>query len=65
MAKAKAAFEQYIKLAPNEPNAYDSMGEFYMTTHDYAKSAEYHDKAAAMGYPVAKERAAKARAMIK
>ncbi|SEJ59696.1 Tetratricopeptide repeat-containing protein [Dyadobacter sp. SG02] len=63
--KAKAAFEQYIKLAPKEANAYDSMGEFYLINKDYAKSAELYDKAAAMGLADAKERADKARAMIK
>lgn len=65
MDKSKIAFEQYIRLAPNEPNAYDSMGEFYTEAKDYAKSADYYDKAAAMGLPDAKERADKARAMIK
>jgi tetratricopeptide (TPR) repeat protein len=63
--KAKAAFEQYIKLAPKESNAYDSMAEFYLINKDYVKSAELYDKAAAMGLPDAKERADKARAMIK
>lgn len=29
-AAAEKAFEQYIRLAPNEANPYDSMGEFYM-----------------------------------
>ena len=62
---AKTAFEQYINLAPKEPNAYDSMGEFYMINKDYAKSAEFYDKAAEMGLADAKERADKARSMIK
>ena len=63
--KAKAAFERYIKLAPKESNAYDSMAEFYLINKDYVKSAELYDKAAAMGLLDAKERADKARAMIK
>ena len=65
MDNAKAAFEKYIALAPAEANAYDSMGEYYMTVKDYAKSAEYYDKATAMGYTVSKARADQARAMMK
>jgi tetratricopeptide (TPR) repeat protein len=65
MDKAKAALEKYIELAPKEPNAYDSMAEFYLENKDYAKSAELYDKAAVMGFTDAKERADKARAMIK
>ncbi|GGM89734.1 hypothetical protein GCM10010967_23250 [Dyadobacter beijingensis] len=63
--KARGAFEKYLSLAPNEPNAYDSMAEYYLIGKEYAKSAELYDKAAAMGLPDAKERADKARAMIK
>jgi len=61
MYQAKAAFEKYLELAPDEANAYDSMGEYYMVNKDYAKSAEYYDRAAAMGMEPAKERAEKAR----
>lgn len=64
MAKAKAAFENYIKLLPNEANAYDSMGEYYMVNKEYAKSAEFYDKAASMGMDSAKELADKARKMM-
>ena len=65
MDKAKAAFEKYIALAPNEGNAYDSMAEYYMINEDYAKSAEYYEKAAGMGMVGAKERAEKAREAMK
>ncbi|NIJ52684.1 tetratricopeptide repeat protein [Dyadobacter arcticus] len=65
MDKAKAALEKYIELAPKEANAYDSMAEFYLNNKEYKKSAENYDKAAAMGIADAKERADKARAMIK
>lgn len=65
MDKAKAAFEKYIALAPKESNAYDSMAEYYMVNKDYAKSAEYYDKAAEMGGAGAKERADKAREEMK
>ncbi len=65
MDNAKAAFEKYLALAPNEANAYDSMAEYYMNVKEYAKSAEYYDKAAEMGLTDAKARADKAREMIK
>ncbi len=64
MDKAKTAFESYIRLSPNEPNAYDSMAEYYFNVEDYAKSAEFYDKAAAMGLTAAKKRADEARAKI-
>jgi hypothetical protein len=51
-------------LAPKEPNAYDSMGEYYAINKDYGKAAEFYDKAAAMGLEYAKERADKARLMM-
>lgn len=65
MDLAKKSFEDYIRVAPSEANAYDSMGEFYMMTEDYQKSAEFYDKAAALGMTDSKERATKARSMIK
>lgn len=64
MDKAKAAFEKYLELAPAEPNAYDSMGEYYLTTGDYAKSAEYYDRAVALGLEGSKNGAEKARAAL-
>ena len=65
MDKAKAAFEKYIELAPNEPNAYDSMGEYYMAAKDYARSAEHYDRAVALGMEGSKAGAEKARAVLK
>ena len=64
MDKAKAAFEKYLELAPNEPNAYDSMGEYYLNTGDYARSAEYYDRAVALGMEGSKKGAEKARAAM-
>lgn len=64
MDKAKAAFEKYIELAPNEANAYDSMGEYYMVVKNYAKSAEYYDRAVALGMEGSKNGAEKARAAL-
>lgn len=64
MDKAKAAFEKYIAVAPKEPNAYDSMGEYYLNTRDFAKSAEYYDRAVALGLEGSKAGAEKARAAM-
>jgi tetratricopeptide (TPR) repeat protein len=64
MSSAKIALEKYIALAPKEPNAYDSMAEYYAINEDYAKAAEFYDKAAVMGLEDAKERADKARSMM-
>ncbi len=61
MDKAKAAFEKYIELAPAEANAYDSMGEYYDISGDYAKAAEYYNRAVALGMEGSKSRAEKAR----
>lgn len=65
MDEAKAAFEKYIALLPHAANPYDSMGEYYMVNEAYAKSAEYYDKAAALGMTDAQGRADKARELIK
>lgn len=57
MKEAKAAFEKYIDLLPNEANPYDSMAEYYMVNQDYGKSAEYYERAAMMGMVGSKARA--------
>ena len=57
MKEAKAAFEKYIDLLPNEANPYDSMAEYYMVNQDYAKSAEYYERAAMMGMVGSRARA--------
>jgi Tfp pilus assembly protein PilF len=64
MDKAKTAFEKYLEIAPAEPNAHDSLGEYYMTVGDYAKSAEYYDQAVALGMEGSKQGAEKARAAL-
>ena len=63
MDLAKAEFEEYIRLSPNEANAYDSMGEFYMRSGDYAKSAENYNKAVAMGMEMSRKNAERATAL--
>ncbi len=62
MEEAKASFEKYIALAPDEANAYDSMGEFYMINGDYTSSAKYYLEADGRGMPGAAEKAQKAMA---
>lgn len=65
MDEAKKAFEKYIEMEPDNANAYDSMGEFYMNAEDYKKSAEFYQKAFDLGMQMAGKRAEKARSMIK
>jgi ketosteroid isomerase-like protein/Tfp pilus assembly protein PilF len=64
MEQAKASFEKYIALAPEEANAYDSMGEFYMINGDYVASAKYYREADGRGMPGAAEKAQKATASM-
>lgn len=64
MDRAKTAFETYLKLLPDEANPYDSMGDYYKASKDYAKSAEYYDKAAALGMTDAGKRAEEVRKKI-
>lgn len=35
MEKAKEAFENYIKAEPNNPNCYDSMGDYFAEVEDF------------------------------
>jgi len=63
--QSKTAFENQIRLAPKEANGYDSMGEYYLTVKDYAKSAEFYDKAVALGMETSKAGAEKARELMK
>ncbi len=49
-AMAKQYFEKYIAMYPNGANPYDSMGEFYLDTGDYANSEKYY-KMALEKYP--------------
>lgn len=64
MKAAKASFKKYIKKFPDEPNTYDSMGEYYMNVKDYKNSAKYYQKAADMGLEVSQERADEAKKLM-
>jgi len=46
--KAEAAFNKYIELAPNNPNVYDSKGDYYMHIKDYGKAYDTYMKAYAL-----------------
>ncbi len=63
MVQAKANFETYLKLSPNEANPYDSMADYLMATKDFKRAAEYYDMAVARGMTSSQARADKARKM--
>ena len=46
--KAEAAFDKYIELAPDNPNVYDSKGDYYMHIMDYEKAYDTYMKAYAL-----------------
>lgn len=46
--KAEVAFNKYIELAPNNPNVYDSKGDFYMNIKEYGKAYDTYMKAYAL-----------------
>lgn len=64
MKEAKSYFKKYIKKFPDEPNTYDSMGEYYMNVKDYKNSAKYYQKAADMGLETSQERADEAKKLM-
>jgi Tfp pilus assembly protein PilF len=43
--EALAWFEKYLAAAPKNPNAYDSMGDYYAKARDYQKAHTYYHKA--------------------
>jgi tetratricopeptide (TPR) repeat protein len=43
-AKAEEAFDKYIQLAPDNPNVYDSKGDYYMNVKDYKKAYDAYMK---------------------
>lgn len=63
MDKAEMAFNNYLRLNPNEANAHDSMGDFCVKKGDYNQAVKHFDQAIAMGMDASKERADKARAL--
>jgi tetratricopeptide (TPR) repeat protein len=46
--KAGEAFDKYVELAPDNPNAYDSMGDYYIYVKKYELAYESYMKANSM-----------------
>ncbi len=65
MDSAYIAFKNYADNAPNEPNAHDSMGDYYMKAGDFDHASQHFDKAVALGMEVSKEKAEKAKSLAK
>lgn len=63
LQQAKKAFDNYLRLNPEEANAHDSMGDYFLAAKQYDQAATHFEKAVAMGMDVSRERAEKARAM--
>jgi hypothetical protein len=63
MEKAREAFDKYIELAPELPNPYDSKGDYFMATGDYANAYESFMKALEKddNFAISKEKALKAK----
>lgn len=64
MNKAKEAFEMYIKLAPQNPNVYDSMGDYYMAVKDYQNAYKNFMKAHRINEAWSYNKALKAKEMM-
>lgn len=48
MDQAGKAFKKYLSLLPDNPNAHDSMGDYYMEVEEYTKAKEMYEKAYAL-----------------
>jgi tetratricopeptide (TPR) repeat protein len=65
MDKAAEAFKNYMRLAPDEANAHDSMGDYLMKANRFEEAANHYDKAVSLGMTGSRERAEKARNMAR
>lgn len=63
MDKAEEAFNNYLRLRPNEANAHDSYGDFCMKKGNYEEARKHYEEAVDMGMASSRERAEKARVM--
>ncbi|MDY0099927.1 MAG: tetratricopeptide repeat protein [Bacteroidales bacterium] len=59
--KAKEAFDRYIELDPDNPNVYDSKGDYFMHARQYDKAYESYIKAHSMDPSFSEEKARMAR----
>lgn len=64
--EAKNAFDKYIELEPDNPNPYDSKGDFFMTVKDYEKAYESYMKAGEIDstWTISHNKALKAKAIL-
>lgn len=65
MEKAGEAFSNYMRLAPNEANSHDSMGDYLMKSGRFDEAANHYEKAVSLGMSGSRERAEKARNMAR
>lgn len=63
---AEKAFDNYIRLAPDQANPYDSKGDYFMNTEQYEKAYESYTKAfeTDSDFDVSKKKAEKAKMML-
>ncbi len=59
--KAEEAFDRYIELDPDNPNVYDSKGDFFMYARQYDKAYTSYVKAHSMDPSFSREKAQMAR----
>ena len=67
MERAHDAFTRYMELAPENPNSYDSMGDYLMAVKEYQKAYEYYMKAYKMdtvNFRMSHEKALKAQSAM-
>jgi Tfp pilus assembly protein PilF len=60
---ALTAFDNYIEVAPNLPNAYDSKGDYFMQVKDYRNAYESYMKAHELDSTFSFKKALKAKAI--
>ncbi len=58
--EALKAFDRYIELSPENPNVYDSKGDYFMAMKEYRKAYDSFMKAYKMGFKVSYKKAQKA-----
>lgn len=62
--EAGQAFNKYMELAPNQPNPYDSKGDYYMAIKDYATAYESYMKAHSIDTTWSMKKAEQAKMMV-
>jgi len=64
--KARKAFDQYIELAPDQANPYDSKGDYFMEMKQYEEAYESYMKAYEndSSFTISKKKAEKAKQML-